>query len=429
MKIHCMKVRLRFISGFFLFNLMWWQGLMAADAVTPSRPNVVLIISDDHAWTDYSFAGHPHAKTPNIDRLAAEGLTYSRGYVTTAICSPSLATMLTGLHPHQHGITGNDPVRGQPRTSWLDPFFKKPLLPKLLADAGYLTLHTGKFWMGEPARVGFTDDMGSTGRHGGKALSIGRKSMEPIYDFIDKTKEQKKPFFVWYAPFLPHTPHNPPARLLDKYAGVKSAKYLAMIEWLDESCGELMGQLEEKGVADNTLVIYLADNGWNQYGKAHPYENGVRTPVIAHWPGKIRPRKDERRLVTNLDVVPTILTACGVTPPPSLPGIDLLDDKAVTDRDTLFLSNFAHDMVSATEPEKSLWTRSCVHGKWKLITWIENPPKVRPYGGGHRHKNPGADLELFDLLADPHETKNLAKQHPEVVKDLLARIDEWWKVD
>ena len=116
----------------------------------PSRPNVVLIISDDHAWTDYSFAAHPHAKTPNIDRLAAEGLTYTRGYVTTAICSPSLATMLTGLYPHQHGITGNDPVRGQKRADWIEPFFKKPQLPKLLADAGYLTLHTGKYWMGQP---------------------------------------------------------------------------------------------------------------------------------------------------------------------------------------------------------------------------------------------------------------------------------------
>ena len=415
-----------------LLGLIVGQGIIAADGSKASRPNVVLIISDDHAWTDYGFAAHPHAKTPNIDRLVNEGLTYTRGYVTTAICSPSLATMLTGLHPHQHGITGNDPVRGQKRADWVEAFLKKPLLPKLLSEAGYLTLHTGKFWMGEPGRAGFTDDMGSTGRHGGKALSIGRKSMKPIYDFMDKAKHEDKPFFVWYAPFLPHTPHNPPARLLDKYAEVKNAKYakyLAMIEWLDETCGELMGQLKIKGVADDTLVIYLADNGWNEYGKASPYENGVRTPVIAHWPGKVRPRKDERGLVTNIDVAPTILTACGVTPPSSMPGINLLDDKAVTKRDTLFLSNFAHNMVSATEPEKSLWTRSCIHGKWKLLFWIENPPKQVPWNRGHRHKNPGVNLELFDLLADPHETKNLAKEHPEIVQDLSARIDGWWKVD
>ena len=119
--------------------------VFAATAEADSKqPNIVLIISDDHAWTDYGFAGHPHAKTPNIDRLAAEGLTYTRGYVTTAICSPSLATMLTGLYPHQHGITGNDPHQGQNRADWIDPFFKKPQLPRLLTDAGYMTLHTGK---------------------------------------------------------------------------------------------------------------------------------------------------------------------------------------------------------------------------------------------------------------------------------------------
>ena len=423
---------MKFLSGLLALFLCVVLPLCAAgDAASPSTPNVVLIISDDHAWTDYGFAGHAHAKTPNIDRLAAEGLTFTRGYVTTAICSPSLATMLTGLYPHQHGITGNDPVRGQKRADWIEPFFKKPQLPRQLADAGYLTLHTGKYWMGHPNRVGFTDDMGLTGRHGGKALSIGRKSMKPIYDFIDKAQRQKKPFFVWYAPFLPHTPHNPPARLLNKYAEFKNqkkAKYLAMIEWLDETCGELMGQLKKKGVADNTLVLYLADNGWNDYGKAHPYENGVRTPFIAHWPGKIKPRKDERRLVSNIDVVPTILTAAGVKPPASLPGINLLDEQAVAKRDTLFLSNFAHDMASATEPEKSLWTRSCIHGKWKLVAWINNPPKIRPWAGGHRRKT-GANLELFDLLTDPHETKNLADEHPDVVKDLLARINGWWKVE
>ena len=89
---------------------------------------------------------------------------------------------------------------------------------------------------------------------------------------------------------------------------------MAMIEWLDETCGDLMEQLNKKGVADNTLVLYLADNGWNEYGKAHPYENGVRTPFITHWPGKIKPRKDERQLVSNIDIVPTILSAAGIKP-------------------------------------------------------------------------------------------------------------------
>lgn len=407
------------------------------------RPNVVLIISDDHAWTDYSMHGprfpgsadpqRPNlARTPNIDQLAREGVTFTRGYVTTAICSPSLATMLTGLYPHQHGITGNDPVRGQPREAWLDRFFEQDMLPQLLADNGYLTLHTGKYWMREPARAGFTDDMGPTGRHGGKALAIGRETMEPIHKFIDKAKREEKPFFVWYAPFLPHRPHNPPARLVDKYNAVVKdparAKYLAMVEWFDETCGSLMTHLKEQGVDDNTLIYYLADNGWNDFGKAFPYENGTRTPVILRWPSRLQAKLDTQQLVSNIDVVPTILSACGVETPDGLPGVNLLDAAALAPRDTLFFSNFAHDMVSASEPEKSMWTRSCIDAHWKLIVWQDPPPAVKPYNNGDRHRNEGAMLELFDLSTDPHESTNLADEHPEVVKRLQAKIDSWWDV-
>ncbi len=412
-----------------------------------ARPNVVLIISDDHAWTDYSFMGHRQARTPNIDRLAGEGLTFTRGYVSTAICSPSLATMLTGLHAHQHGITGNDPVvaggtsADAARDAFLRPFLKRPQLPQLLRDSGYLTMHTGKFWMRDPKRVGFTHDMGPTGRHGGAALAIGRETMAPIDAFIDEAIAADKPFFLWYAPFLPHLPHNPPSRLLDKYADVpdgEEAKYLAMVEWLDETVGTLLASLDKKGVTRNTLVLYLADNGWNEYGKAFPYENGVRTPIIARWPAVIAPRVDSKNLASNLDVLPTLLSACSVAPPADLPGIDLLDAEAVADRREIFLANFAHDMIAQDAPEKSLWTRSVIRDHWKLIEWQDPPPAILPYNGGHRRKSfdaPPPDgqladalrhVELFDLLADPHETQNLAAANGPKVRQLQAAIDRWW---
>lgn len=403
--------------------------LHAAD-LPKQRPNVVLIISDDHAWTDYRFMGHLDIQTPHIDRLAAEGLTFTRGYVTSALCSPSLATLLTGLHPHQHGITGNDPVGKQPREAWLERFFQHPLLPKQLADAGYLTLHTGKYWMREPAAAGFTHSMGATDRHGGKALDIGRTTMKPIYEFIDAAQTAQKPFFVWYAPFLPHTPHTPPERLLKKYAHIQpeaKAKYFAMVEWLDETCGDLMANLKDRGVDDNTLVLYLADNGWNEFGKSSPYENGVRTPIIARWRAKIAPEMDREHPAQNIDIVPTILAACGITPPQPLPGINLLDEKAVAARDSLFLAQYAHDMVSPTDPGRSLWSRSCIHGGWKLIAWIENPPLAKPSVSGGQHKNVGANIELFDLGKDPFETTNLAAQYPEIVKDLQSRLETHWK--
>ena len=404
-------------------------------------PNVVLIISDDHAWTDYSFTGHRHARTPQIDQLAREGLTYTRGYVATAICSPSLATMLTGLPAHRHGITGNDPVvttGDDPvaaRDRFIEPFLELPQLPRLLKNAGYRTMHTGKFWMRDPALVGFTDHMGPTGRHGGEALAIGRKTMEPINRFLDSSIAQKKPFFLWYAPFLPHRPHNPPARLLKKHADVgdpAKRKYLAMVEWMDETTGELLSMLTDKKVTDNTLVIYLADNGWNDFGKAFPYENGVRTPIILRWPNRITPRLDTKDLATNLDLMPTILDACNVGLPKGLPGVNLLDQAAVRKRKEIFLANYAHDMVAADKPQKSLWTRSCIDGNWKLIVWQNPTPAVLPYNGGHRRKTPplegtNKDFELFNLAIDPHETKNVAAEYPERVDKMLAALNHWWQ--
>ena len=405
-------------------------GLAQANApAADARPNIVLVIGDDHAWTDYGFTGNAEVRTPNIDRLAAESLTYTRGYVTTALCSPSLATLLTGLHPHQHGITGNDPVPGQPREAWLERFFRHPMLPKLLADAGYVTMHTGKYWMRKPADAGFTRDMGETDRHGGKALAIGRETMQPIYDAIDASAKESKPFFIWYAPFLPHTPHNPPKRLLDKYAAIEPparAKYYAMIEWLDETVGDLMANLKSRGIDENTLVVYLNDNGWNDFGKLTPYENGVRTPVVLRWPKKLAARTDREHLASNIDVVPTLLAAAGVPVPAGLPGVNLLDEKAVTARDTIFLSHFTHDMVAADDPGGSLLTRSCIHGGWKLVEWQPSLPDNGKQEGKAR-KNPGSRQELFDLAADPAETRNLAADRPEMVADLAARLDGWWK--
>lgn len=396
---------------------------------TPSRPNIVLIIGDDHAWTDYGFMGNATVRTPHIDQLASEGLTFTRGYVTTALCSPSLATLLTGLHPHQHGITGNDPAAGKSRDAWLERFFQHPMLPRLLAERGYLTMHTGKYWLRRPADAGFTRDMGQTDRHGGQALAIGRETMQPIRDAIDAAVKASQPFFIWYAPFLPHTPHNPPQRLLAHYAGVQPkarAAYYAMIEWLDETIGELMADLDRRGVADDTLVVYVNDNGWNEFGKFSPYENGVRTPIVLRWPKRVPARMDRERLASSIDIMPTILAAAGAVVPAGLPGVNLLDDLAVAARDTLFLANYDHDMAAADDPASSLQSRTCIHGNWKLIDWRAGH---EPPTGAHpapARKNPHAAVELFNLAEDPMETENRAEQEPAAVDDLRNRLDAWW---
>src|SRR5687767_10085615 len=188
----------------------------AAAKVTSATPNVVLIVSDDQHWGDFGFMGHPHIRTPHLDKLAAEGAVFPNGYVPTSLCRASLATLLTGLYGHQHKICCNDPPGGVDRAA-MHPFVRKaPALPRLLRQKGYVSLQTGKFWEGHFENAGFTHGMTVKGRHGDDGLVIGRKTLQPVYDFIEGNAG--KPFFVWYAPMMPHEPHNPPPRLLGKYA-------------------------------------------------------------------------------------------------------------------------------------------------------------------------------------------------------------------
>ena len=406
--------------------------LHAAPSEQPSEqpsqapPNIVLIISDDHGFPDYGFMGHPDIKTPHLDRLAAESHVYTRGYVSTPLCCPSLTTMQTGLYAYQHGYTGNDPAEGGDRQPWLDRYKTTPQLPLMLQEKGYLSLHTGKFWQKDPAIAGFTHTMGATGRHGSsESLGIGRNGMQPVYDFIDEAQDKQKPFLVWYAPFLPHTPHNPPERLLSKYQHLgHSAKYYAMVEWLDETCGELLGYLKSKGLEENTVVMFVSDNGWPGKDKVYPSELGMRTPITIKWPGKVEPKMDVSNMASNIDLAPTILSIAGLETHPMMPGIDLLDFDVVEKRKYVFGDNYHHDMVQADRPEASLRARVLVSKQWKLIVWQEKQPDLRKIPW--QTKPPADQVELFNLQLDPFEQTNLAAARPDLVKALRAELDAWW---
>lgn len=212
--------------------------VMLSNVVNADQPpNVVFIISDDHSWTDYGFMGHPQVETPHLDRLAKQSAVFTRGYVPTALCRPALATLITGKYAYQHKISGNDPallpqMKGARRGAEPEEYRKlreklisqidqHPTLPRLLAEKGYLSHQSGKWWEGNYRRGGFTQGMTrgfpqSGGRHGDDGLKIGREGMQQVTDFIDQAVADGKPFFTWYAPFLPHSPHNPPQRLFGK---------------------------------------------------------------------------------------------------------------------------------------------------------------------------------------------------------------------
>jgi len=405
----------------------------------PYPVNVVLIIGDDQGWQDFGFMGHPTIRTPNLDRLAAQSLVFTRGYVPSSLCRPSLATLATGLYPHQHFLTSNDPPAGVPpakrqalREEQIQYIEKVPTLPRLLAQRGYLSLQTGKWWEGHWSRGGFTHGMTHGdpkrgGRHGDEGLRIGREGLEPIFQFVRDCGN--RPFFIWYAPFLPHEPHNPPKDLLNKYLPLTDsphiAAYWAMCEWFDQTCGELINFLDRSGLGQRTLIVFVVDNGWIQNpqgrgfapkSKRSPYDGGLRTPIMLRLPGVIEPYRDDQTPVSSVDIVPTILHLCGIPVPAEMPGINLLDRQALVKREAIFGATFTHDAVDVHRPASSLMYRWCIEGWWKLIV-------------PHRANVPEDGLELYNLEHDPHEEKNLAEEKPEVVERLRRRIERWWSVE
>jgi len=399
--------------------------LLAADA---PPPNIVMIVGDDQAWTDFGFMGHPTIKTPHLDKLAAGSAVFPNAYVPTSLCRASLASILTGLYAHQHKICCNDPPDGIDRSRMLPFLQNAPALPRLLKEKGYQSFQTGKFWEGHFSNGGFTHGMTVKGRHGDEGLEIGRKGNKPAYDFIESCAG--KPFFLWYAPMMPHEPHNPPARLLQKYAAegrdLRLAKYWAMCQWFDEVCGELLDHLDKKGLSDNTIVVFVVDNGWIQEtgprkttrgnfapkSKLSPYDGGLRTPVMIRWPGRTKAgRYDD--LASTVDIAPTLLNAVGLAVPQQMPGMNLLDvaaGKGRLARDAVFGELFVHTAVDVDKPSLNLTHRWVRVGNWKLIVSVD--PKAGP--------------ELYDIGSDPHETKNLAAESAERIAELTKRLDAWW---
>lgn len=418
-------------------------------------PDIVFILSDDQAYNDYSFMGHEHIRTPNLDRLARESRLFTRGYVPDSLCRPSLATIISGLYPHQHGIVGNDPPPAAstgPRAPrrYNDPAYQQRIeeflrlhidrvetLPDRLKKLGYVSFQTGKWWEGNFQRGGF--DQGMThgdvprgARHGDVGLDIGRKGMEQVEKYVQGARKDNQAYFLWYAPMLPHAPHNPPERLLAKYRKLAPtepiAKYWAMCEFFDETVGELREIIARSGRPDNTLIVYVTDNGWinlpdkSAYAprsKRSPNEGGIRTPIMFHWAGHIEPARDETHLVSSIDLVPTTLALIGQKTDPELPGIDVLNDSALKARPAVFGEIFEHDIVDMKDAAKSLQYRWIIEGYHKLIV----PAKRMEQAG----QTASSKVELYDLKNDPHEEHDLADaEHEAVIKSLRMKLDAWY---
>ncbi|MEZ6052973.1 MAG: sulfatase-like hydrolase/transferase [Planctomycetaceae bacterium] len=440
-------------------------------------PNIVMIIADDQGYDDFGFMGNSQVSTPHLDRLAANSARYVNGYLPTSVCRPSLATLLTGLYPHQHGIHFNHPPPGFARLSRDESmtaeqferlreramvFIKSvPTLPRLLAEHGYQCLQTGKHWEGHWRNAGFTRGM-TTARpsagskygnltlanmdvvahgNGDHGLAIGRETMQPIEEFIDDCGDS--PFLVWYAPFLPHTPHDSPEKFTRPFEGNSEIAehlkpYYASIAQFDDTVGQLVTMIEQHGLADQTLFLFVSDNGWkpskdragsdyapDPHAKRSPFDAGVRTPVLIRWDGQVTPATHDE-LISSVDVMPTLLDAVGIEwTDLSLPGISLLPsargEQDLDPQRAVFGEIYPGDASSLGHPSLDIAYRFVRQGELKLIV---------PHS--HNGESPWRSYlkreALFNVVSDPVETQNLIDDpgHADSEGRLCKMLDEWW---
>ena len=445
------------------------SSLCIGSAPKAERPNVVMILADDQSYRDFGFMGNDLVHTPNLDKLAKTSARYPKGYVPMSVCRPSLATLLTGLYPHQHGIHFNHPPPGlramrrltgeqyrQARATTDRMITRIPTLPRILARHGYACLQSGKHWEGNYKTAGFTAGMtqakpstrlgpitGTRKQAGGDwvahgngdvGLTIGRETMKPIEDFVAR-HSGNRPFMVWYAPFLPHTPFDAPKRFHDLYTGRRVPAHLrpyyAEIARFDETVGDLLEILRKYRAVDHTLIVFATDNGFRPDAASHerqddrsklsPFEDGIRTPILLRWPGKTKPA-DHLQLVGTTDLVPTILAAVGLADEITrdMKGINLLPSargKKVLPNRPAFGAIYPNDATKLGDPASHVRARWVRWGNYKLIV-SGRGTKLLPSG-------------LFDLRSDPNETNNLIHDtnQRQRIDEMTRLLDQWWDLE
>jgi len=408
------------------------------------RPNIIFIFADDWGWGDLGCHGHPYVKTPNIDRLAEEGTDFHRFSVASGVCSPSRTAVMTGHFPARYSIDGHfawvpsNQKRNMP--DWLNP--QAPLLTRFLQEAGYATAHYGKWHLANdmipdsplPSAYGI-DEYGAFNCAGPQMFV--HDDVKMAIPFIERSHELGKPFFINLWMHEPHTPFHVDPKLLNKFSDLDEpdAIYAATLYHADLRIGELLNALDRIGLADNTLVIFSSDNGPARSVPAAPLaltydsatglgygigaakgitggrrkykgslmEGGIGVPFIARWPGKIPAGKvDKSNFLSAVDLLPTFCELGGLTLP-----VDYRPD-GVSQVSALM------GKEKGTREKPLFWRMShgyaIVHQQWKLVS-----------------NRKFTTFELFDLVADPLESKDLSKLNNEVTQNLIGMIKDWTK--
>ncbi|MEZ5354665.1 MAG: arylsulfatase [Bryobacteraceae bacterium] len=410
-----------------------WLGATAAGALQSAggavekRPNVILIMSDDQGYGDLSLHGNKELSTPHLDRLAGEGAEFTRFYVSP-VCAPTRSSLLTGRYNVRCGVHG---VTTGKETMPVD----EVTVAETFRGAGYRTALIGKWHLGEaypnvPHAQGFDHYIGfRTGHWNNYFDTTLERNGKPyptkgyIADALTGEAEafvaqnRRNPFFLYLSYNTPHSPFQAPDRYWKKFDAKgmpreKAAVY-GMIENLDDNIGRLTARLEGLGLAGETIVVFLTDNGpaGERYNaglrgrKGSVYEGGVRVPFFLRWPGHVRPGRKVDTIAAHIDVYPTLADLCGVARAEGR-AIDgrslrplLEDDKAGWPDRPLFTHRELVDKESAAYPGAIRTQRyNLVNGK-----------------------------ELYDMEADPGESKDVAAEHPEAVRELRGRYEDWFQ--
>ena len=422
-----------------------------ADPVT--KPNVIVILTDDQGTADLHIAGATDLETPNLDALARRGVRFTQFYAAAPVCSPSRAGLLTGRHPVRAGMPANaSPEAGKPGMPG-----KEITIAEMLKTAGYATGHVGKWHLGYspdtmPLAQGFDSSFGHMGgcidnyshyyywsgpnRHDlqrdGREVQLpgrffGDLMVEESIGFLRQNKD--RPFFLYFAINEPHYPYQGESKWLERYAHLKYPRnlYAAFLSTMDERIGRLIAELDALNLRERTIVIVQSDHGHSTEERAHfgggsagPYrgakfslfEGGIRVPAIVSWPGHLPQGEVRSQVAHGCDWLPTIAELCGVaTPNVPIDGKSLVPVIRSADAPT------PHDVLH-WQIDSSWAVRE---GEWKLLHDVVDTTRSAP---GERISG----SFLVNLHDDPSETSNLATTHPDVIARLERRRAEWSSV-
>lgn len=451
------------INRFLMFSILLFT-VPAQVVLAAGRPNIVYILADDLGWTDLGCQGSKYYETPNIDRLATNGLRLNR-YYNCQNCAPTRAVLMSGQYPPRTGIyTVGTLERGKE----IERKMKVPAnqtnlplgivtLPQALKRGGYTTGMFGKWHLGQspeyhPSQRGFDEALVSSGKHIDfetdphvdipKGTYLADYLTDRAVQFIKQNRE--RPFFLYLPHFGVHTPHQAKADYVAQWkqkspaGGHSDPVYAAMIQSIDESVGRIVATLDQLNLADNTIVIFSSDNGGvGGYQRTEPlgikksptdntplrggkgtlYEGGLRVPFIVRWPGVVSPGTTCDTPLAHVDVYPTFLEIAGVPSQENaiLDGVSfvpLLKNPAMTFSSRAIYWHFPGYLESYVS--KTGWRTTpvgAIHsGDWKLLHFMEDGRK-----------------ELYNITEDIGEARDLASQSPDKVRELYAQLEAWRK--